>query len=64
LLQAIRTERELRVTYVEGGGAAEAALRALKPKKMETVPITLEDAFISYLAERGEKSFILSELGD
>ena len=28
---------------------------------MEMVPINLEDAFISYLGERGEKSFILSE---
>jgi ABC-2 type transport system ATP-binding protein len=64
LLQAIRTESQLRVTYVEAGGSAETVLRALKPMKMESVAITLEDAFIGYLAERGEKSFILSELGD
>jgi len=30
--------------------------------KMETVPLGLEDAFISYLGERGEKTFILSEM--
>jgi hypothetical protein len=28
---------------------------------MERVHLSLEDAFISYLGERGEKSFILSE---
>jgi hypothetical protein len=28
---------------------------------MEEAPISLEDAFISYLGDRGEKSFILSE---
>jgi hypothetical protein len=28
---------------------------------MEQVPLNLEDAFISYLGERGEKSFILTE---
>jgi hypothetical protein len=29
---------------------------------MEPVELSLEDAFISYLGERGEKTFILSEL--
>jgi len=28
---------------------------------MEPVPLSLEDAFISFLDQRGEKSFILSE---
>jgi ABC-2 type transport system ATP-binding protein len=62
LLQCVRTERELRVTLVRGNGAAEAALRALAPAELEEVPLSLEDAFISYLGDRGEKSFILSEL--
>jgi hypothetical protein len=29
---------------------------------VESAPLSLEDAFISYLGERGEKSFILSEM--
>ncbi len=62
LLQAFRTERELRVTCVHYNGTTEQALRALAPAQMEMVPINLEDAFISYLGERGEKSFILSEM--
>jgi ABC-2 type transport system ATP-binding protein len=61
LLQAVRAEGELRLTCVHYNGTTEAALRALAPAQMETVPLSLEDAFISYLGERGEKSFILSE---
>lgn len=61
LLQAFRAEGELRLTCVHYDGATEQALRALAPAQMEPVPLNLEDAFISYLGERGEKSFILSE---
>jgi ABC-2 type transport system ATP-binding protein len=61
LLQAVRSEGELRVTCVHYNGATEAALRGLAPAQMEPVPLSLEDAFISYLGDRGEKSFILSE---
>lgn len=61
LLQAFRTERELRVACVHFNGATEQALRALSPLTLERLPLGLEDAFISYLGERGEKTFILSE---
>jgi ABC-2 type transport system ATP-binding protein len=61
LLQAFRSEGELRVTCVHYNGATEAALRGLAPAEMEQAPISLEDAFISYLGDHGEKSFILSE---
>jgi ABC-2 type transport system ATP-binding protein len=61
LLQAVRSEGELRVTCVHYNGATEAVLRALAPAEMEEAPISLEEAFISYLGDRGEKSFILSE---
>jgi ABC-2 type transport system ATP-binding protein len=61
LLQAYRAEGELRLTCVHYNGATETALRALAPAQLELVPLSLEDAFISYLGERGEKSFILSE---
>jgi ABC-2 type transport system ATP-binding protein len=62
LLQTIRLENELRVTLVARNGEAEQALRGLNPREMETMPLSLEDAFISYLGERGEKTFIWSEL--
>ena len=61
LLQSFRAEGELRVTCVHYNGATEQALRALAPAQLEPVPLNLEDAFISYLGEQGEKSFILSE---
>ena len=61
LLQAIRAKGELRLTCVHYDAATEQALRALGPAQLEPVPLNLEDAFISYLGERGEKSFILTE---
>lgn len=61
LLQTLRIEGELRLTCVHYSGATEQALRSLGPTQMEVAPLSLEDAFISYLGERGEKSFILSE---
>jgi ABC-2 type transport system ATP-binding protein len=61
LLQAFRGEGELRLTCIHYTGATEAALRALNPAQLEPMPLNLEDAFISYLGEHGEKSFILTE---
>jgi len=61
LLQAFRTEHELRVTCVHYDSTTEQALRNLSPESMEKLPLGLEDAFISYLGERGEKSFILAD---
>jgi ABC-2 type transport system ATP-binding protein len=62
LLQAIRAEGELRITCVHLNGETEKILRSLSPVSMEMVELGLEDAFISYLGERGEKTFVLSEL--
>jgi ABC-2 type transport system ATP-binding protein len=61
MLQVIRAEGELRITCVDYNEAAEQSLRALAPTQIEVTPLSLEDAFISYLGQRGEKSFILSE---
>ena len=61
MLQAFRTEHELRVTCVHYDAGTERALRALGPLSLELLPMGLEDAFISYLGERGEKSFILAD---
>ena len=61
LLQAFRAEGELRLVCLHYDEATEQVLRALAPAQLEQVPISLEDAFLSYLGEHGEKSFILSE---
>ena len=61
LLQLSRSANELRLVCVGRKGAAERELRTLGATEVEQIPISLEDAFISYLGERGEKSFILPE---
>jgi ABC-2 type transport system ATP-binding protein len=62
LLQAFRTEHELRVTCVHYNADTERLLRQLAPLSLEILPMGLEDSFISYLGERGEKSFILADM--
>lgn len=61
LLQVFRKADELRLVCVHYNGTTEQALRALSPSEIEPAPISLEDAFIGYLGDRGEKSFIFSE---
>lgn len=59
LLQSFRTDREIAVTFVNADGIEEELSR-LTPKVQE-VPLGLEDAFIAYVGEHGEKSFFLHE---
>lgn len=61
LLQVSRSADELRLVCVGSNGAVERELRTLGASEVEQIPISLEDAFISYLGERGERSFILPE---
>jgi ABC-2 type transport system ATP-binding protein len=61
LLQALRAGHEMRLTLVNVTDATQAAMRALNPLSISETPLSLEDAFISYLSERGEKSFFLAE---
>jgi ABC-2 type transport system ATP-binding protein len=61
LLQAVRKSGELRLICVHYNGTTEQALRALSPLEIERAPISLEDAFIGYLGDRGEKSLIFSK---
>jgi ABC-2 type transport system ATP-binding protein len=62
LLQSIRNGHELSVTFANYDAATEAALQKLNPKRLERVPMSLEEAFVSYLGERGERSFFLNDL--
>ena len=61
LLQATRTESGMRLVFVRYNEAIERSLNTLGPDQIEVSAVSLEDALISYLGERGEKSFILSE---
>jgi len=60
LLQVVRREQELRVIYLQPDDGSVPSFQALNPLRVESSPLSLEDAFISYLGERGEKTFILS----
>jgi ABC-2 type transport system ATP-binding protein len=61
VLQVFRADHELRVVCVHYDAKMEQALNALSPLSLEVTPVSLEDALISYLGERGEKTFILAE---
>jgi ABC-2 type transport system ATP-binding protein len=60
LLESFRTDHELAMTLVNVTPETENRLNALQPVSIEPVDLTLEDAFISYVGERGEKSFFMN----
>lgn len=62
LLESFRTDRELALTFANATPDTEAQLARLLPESMELVQMTLEDAFVSYVGERGEKTFFMREL--
>ena len=64
LLQSWRTDQSLLLTFANLSAEDEAALHDLGASRVEEVPLSLEDAFISYLGERGEKSFFLDNVSD
>ncbi|HEY0076746.1 MAG TPA: ABC transporter ATP-binding protein [Abditibacteriaceae bacterium] len=63
LLQSFRTPGEIALTFANFDENTMARLESLGAFRIEEVPLSLEDAFISYLSERGEKSFFLQENG-
>lgn len=64
LLQSVRTDEFIRVICVRFNEHIEAALQELSPLHMEVSAVSLEDALICYLGQRGEKSFILSGMAE
>jgi ABC-2 type transport system ATP-binding protein len=60
LVQSLRTDRELTLTIANYDDQSEERLSALGADAIEEVPLGLEDGFISYLGDRGERSFFLS----
>jgi len=62
LLESFRTDHELLVTLANVTPETEARLDALRPESIERVEMTLEDAFISYVGERGEKTFFTRQM--
>ncbi len=62
LLESFRTDTELILTLANPPDDLDARLAALHPTSIEPLEMTLEDAFISYVGERGEKTFFTREL--
>lgn len=62
LLQMFRTEGEISLTVANLGQAAEEELRVMPGVSFEEEQMGLEDAFIGYVGERGEKSFFTTDL--
>jgi ABC-2 type transport system ATP-binding protein len=60
LLESFRTDRELAMTLVNVTMDTENRMNALEPVSIEPVDLTLEDAFINYVGERGEKTFFMN----
>jgi ABC-2 type transport system ATP-binding protein len=63
LLRGLRTDRELVLTIANFDGRTEATLRELGPARMDEVPLDLEEAFISYLDQGAERSFLATTPG-
>ena len=61
LLQSLRTENEISAVIANFDGQTEELLKSCGADQIEFVPLNLEDAFISYLGDHGEKSFFLRE---
>ncbi|HEY3901185.1 MAG TPA: ABC transporter ATP-binding protein [Chthoniobacter sp.] len=62
LLESFRTDHELMMTFANATPDVEARIAELRPESVEPVEMTLEDAFVSYVGERGEKTFFTHQL--
>lgn len=62
LLHRFRTEDEVVLTLANYTGEMQRQLETLGADRITPVPLGLEDAFIDYLGERGEKTLFLRDL--
>jgi ABC-2 type transport system ATP-binding protein len=63
LLQSFRTDHELSITVANPGEESRLFMEKLGAESLEETEVGLEDAFISYVGERGEKTFFLQTNG-
>ncbi|NJK92489.1 MAG: ABC transporter ATP-binding protein [Blastochloris sp.] len=64
LLASFRTEEEMSLTLVNPTERDRETMARLKPRVCEERDLDLEEAFIRYVGDRGEKSFLLHEMGE
>lgn len=63
ILDSVRTDNELALTIANPDQSTEQALAGLGAERIEDVPIGLEDAFISYVGDRGRRNFFTQDCG-
>ena len=61
LVHAFRAGRELQLTIANADEDVRAAIGSLGASSIDEVPIGLEEAFIDYLGDRGERNLLLAE---
>lgn len=61
LLDSLRTDHELILTFANYTAEANRALESLKPDRVELQSANLEDLFISYIGERRERTLFLTD---
>jgi ABC-2 type transport system ATP-binding protein len=59
LLHSFRTESEIALTIANVTPEIRRQLEALPSAQITTTPLDLEEAFISYVGDRGERTFFL-----
>ena len=62
LLHVFRAGQELQITVANADEDVLASIGSLGASRVEEVPLGLEEAFIDYLGDRGEKNLLLSDL--
>jgi ABC-2 type transport system ATP-binding protein len=62
-LHTLRSAGEIALTIANYDGHTESLLNGLGAARVENVPLSVEDAFLSYLEDRGERSFLLPGAG-
>jgi ABC-2 type transport system ATP-binding protein len=60
LIDSLRTDNELELTFANYTEESAKAIDELMPDRIEYNPTNLEDAFISYIGERKERTLFLS----
>lgn len=63
LLHSVRLGNELKLTFVNANGEVDEALKHIGATSIESVPLGLEEAFLAYLGDRGERTSFFDHVG-
>ena len=60
----MRLGNELKLTLVNANGEVDEAMNRIGATSIESVPLGLEEAFLDYLGDRGERTSFFDHVGD